>query len=288
VIERLKNYKFLKKYYPNSFQSTSILGRLISIFIMVSRFILQLRYAFGFRELKKLQKTLKTEVLVIASGPSVLNITAQEYLIWKQKNNGVIIAINSYFKSELAQKLHADYYVLSDPFHRDWIINSETEFVKYLKSNPEIMLLIPKNFKPFLDKKIENVIFFNDTSLEGLTKNTNPVYPRGYLSLTAYKALAIAQYISTKKIFIIGFDNNLFRYLEVDSENNLIQAWNNFHYNINSYPKSKLDEYHNGASDYFFDIARAIFHLRFFDKKRIINLDPGSVVDIFHKLDERP
>jgi hypothetical protein len=287
MITKIKNITFVKKYYPNSFQTTTFFGRFVSLVLILGKLLLELRYILGYRELRNLKESIKKDVLVIASGPSVHNISYSDYLGWKEKNNGLIFAVNSYFKSELGQKLVADYYVLSDPLHMDWISNTENDFVEYLNSNPKMVLFLPKRFKPYLDSKIKNVVFFNDTSLEGFSRNVNPTYPRGYLSLTAYKALGIAQFISTQKIYIIGIDNSHFRNFQVDKNNQLFQTWNNFHYDSNAYPTSKMDDYYNGVSDYFYDTARAFYQLRFFDKSRIINLDIESLVDIFNKLEEK-
>jgi len=274
----------IKKFYPNSFITTGVYGNLMSKSLIILKFFYEIKYAFNYKSLKKMKKTYNDKTLVMASGPSVRKIAESEIQTWQDEGNKLTV-INNYFTSEMALKFIPDYYVLSDPLHIDFINDENSQFSIYLQNNSKILLFVPQQWKKLIKTPIDRTIFFNDMSLEGLTKNTSPIFPRGYLSLTAYKALSIIQYISEGSIYIIGFDNNLFNNMKVDYNNTIKQEWNNFHFDASSLPTTNILDYYHGVADYLFDSSRAFYHLRYFDKSRIINLDLESLVDIFRKKD---
>jgi hypothetical protein len=109
--------------------------------------------------------------------------------------------------------------------------------------------------------------------------------PRGYLSLTALKGLAIAKYLGYQKIFTVGLDASLFQTLSVDHSNRLFQGSNHVAgVNRKSIPMD--DFYPNGMMDYFFDTARYFFHVKkYFSDGRFYNLDPESFTDGLLKSD---
>ena len=95
----------------------------------------------------------------------------------------------------------------------------------------------------FHSEKIANktnlpIIPFNDFETSWiLSSNINPLYPRSFLTLSAYKALAIATYCGYDKVYICGFDNTYIRDLGCDENNKLYRIINHFYLN-----KSKVND----------------------------------------------
>jgi hypothetical protein len=112
-----------------------------------------------------------------------------------------------------------------------------------------------------------------------------PNWPRGYISLTAYKALAIACYISRKKIGVIGFDNTEYQSISCNLQNRLIlKPGSARHF----FPQvsSEVDitsHYSSGMSDFFYVASMHFASLKNFPTDRIRNLDINSLTDAFEK-----
>ena len=53
--------------------------------------------------------------------------------------------------------------------------------------------------------------------------NTSPVFPRGYVSMTLFKALALALFIDYDSIFVLGMDNTYPRNLYCDTHNRVMR-----------------------------------------------------------------
>jgi len=136
------------------------------------------------------------------------------------------------------------------------------------------------NSKPEITTQI---LYFDDNGLEGWTKNISPIRPRGYLALTAYKALAFASYLGFNRIYIIGIDNSMFRSIAVDEKNRLVQYPNHF-FEQGAVTSDISDLYPKGMSDYFRDMSLCFSSLsKYFSHLPIVNLDENSLVDCFIK-----
>jgi hypothetical protein len=102
--------------------------------------------------------------------------------------------------------------------------------------------------------------------------------------MTSYKALAIAAFFKYHSIYLIGFDNNLFRSISTDEENRIIQGGN--HAGKSNYQdvRNVSSFYPSGIGDYFYDVSYLFLRLRrCFSNLPIINLDKYSLVDAFSK-----
>ena len=129
----------------------------------------------------------------------------------------------------------------------------------------------------------ERTLFFDDSGLEGWTKNISPTRARGYLPLTAYKALAFAGYLDFRRINIIGIDKSMFRTVAVDFENRLIQYPNHF-FERGAVTTDISGAYPTGINDYFRDMSLCFGSLAsYFVGLPIVNLDVESLVDCFPK-----
>lgn len=127
--------------------------------------------------------------------------------------------------------------------------------------------------------------FFDDRSLEGFSKNINPSRPRGYLQLTAYKALAFACFGRHKKIGIIGIDNTMYKGLRNSADNTLYLESNHLAGTGHEIMSVNL-LYPDGSSGYFYFVSNSFDSLRrCFSRYPIWNLDRDSLVDVFSKID---
>jgi hypothetical protein len=257
-------------------------------------------------DLNKLKELRKTSTLrntmdhisafVFANGPSLKKLDF--FKVKKYQEEGFkIFCVNSFIGDGTGLIFVPDYYVLSDPaffgfFNELYeILDKEADKrikeiknnINALKNNKDIKLFVPIQYHRKLDMDNE-IFYFNDIEYRWFNKNVyNIIYPRAYLSMTAYKALAIACFMGFKKVYICGFDNDYFKNITVDIENNLY--YTNMHFKeqgdskIRKVPHSEasnIAELLLGFSLLFEDLYK-------FPKDRIINLDNESLVDAFSK-----
>ena len=238
------------------------------------------------RSLRDMEKSrIDRKALVIANGPS-LNLISLERVAEFQKGLLDVFTVNFFPISKGTEALVPNYLVLSDPQTLPNSVNARaTELWKWISAHPEVVIICPSSwFKTVKRLEIESTrfIYFDDTSLISWSKNISPLRARSYLSLTAYKALAIAIHFGYFEIDIIGFDNNQVLGLSVDKNNRLMQGPN--HFDGFSENSDLTDRLSNGVSDYFYDFSCAFADLRSFSRVGTIwNLDPNSLVDAFPK-----
>jgi len=252
------------------------------------------------KELKKtslLRNTMKhTSAFVFANGPSLKKLDF--FKVKKYQEEGFkIFCVNSFIGDGTGLIFIPDYYVLSDPaffgFYDELYENLGKEAdkrikeiknnINALKNNKDIKLFVPIQFYGRLDLNNE-IFYFNDIEYRWFNKNvTNIIYPRSYLSMTAYKALAIACFMGFKKIYICGFDNDYFKSITVDLENNLYYA--NMHFKEQGDDKVKKVLYNEASNvaELLLGFSSLFEDLYKFPKDRIINLDNESLVDAFSK-----
>ena len=181
-----------------------------------------------------------------------------------------------------------DFLVLSDPASHPSSQDARTvELWKNIRMIPNLRLITPVSWHLKMEDKFcdsGNCFHFSDLSLETIRNSTSPLKARGYPSLTAYKALAFADYLGFDQIFIIGIDNSMFRTLKVDSMNSLVQNSNHFTENYGP-PTDVTEIYPNGIADYFSELSEMFLSLkRSFTNMQVINLGYDSEVDAFPKV----
>ena len=166
------------------------------------------------------KKFVNQRALIIGNGPSQGYLNKDELDLFKEKG-GVTICINFWNVNKNLSSHIPTWIVLSDPN----IFKLRSTLASYLFKNKSIKILVPVRFRNELVKlKIKNeIFFFIDTELPAW-KNINPILPRGYLSMTLYKALAWAVYLGFSEIGLIGMDNTYPRDIYVNKFN---QLWNN-------------------------------------------------------------
>jgi hypothetical protein len=195
--------------------------------------------------------------------------------------------MNNFCRTPLAAKVKPNFYVLSDPKHHP---ESESEIARtvwqYLINTVGVTVLVPRSWDVQSVYPSICVAHFEDRSLEGLSKNIDPRRPRGYSSLTALKALALANFLGYASIFVLGLDNSLFKGLVVTGDNRILEESNHAPRGSTLDVADVTEDYPNGLEDYFFGLAVASAQLRqFFKAAPVINLNPDSFADAFPKQD---
>jgi hypothetical protein len=225
--------------------------------------------------------------LVIGNGPSAGKLEWSR-VAEAQRSGLKVFAINYFPLSEASATVIPNFLVLSDPVMKPStsMDNRTSEMWKRIRENPPGKLVVPVSWFQIMNSKPEittQILYFDDNGLEGWTKNISPIRPRGYLALTAYKALAFASYLGFNRIYIIGIDNSMFRSIAVDEKNRLVQYPNHF-FEQGAVTSDISDLYPKGMSDYFRDMSLCFSSLsKYFSHLPIVNLDENSLVDCFIK-----
>jgi len=231
---------------------------------------------------------LGREALIIAHGPSTSRLNVEG--VARAVEQGLdVFAINNFYATELSSTISPTHMVLSDPgFHPNASPSPVNEEVwNALDAHPEVQLIAPHSWYPELNVQRTSTLYFNDCGLQGLTKNISPMRPKGYVSRTAFVALATAIYMGYDQIFIIGFDNTMHRAFGVD-EIGKVRIEGNSHF-FGTYPiVDELDDnYGRGVADALFSDSLCLVDLdRCFSGSPVVNLDLKSSTRAFKKLED--
>lgn len=225
--------------------------------------------------------------LIIGNGPSS-NLLNWPCVLNAQDQGLAVFAINFYPISQQFDVCRPDFLVLSDPQMKPDALSDcrNTDLWLIIKMHSQIDIIVPVSWYKILRKQkdiFNKIYYFDDIGMEGWTRNISPMHARGYLALTAYKAMAVALYMGFRETNIIGIDNSMFQTISVDSDNKLTQEPN--HFFAQGGKTSDLTKFYpKGISDYFYDVSLCFYFLRHcFVSQSIINLDPTSLVDVFPK-----
>jgi hypothetical protein len=232
---------------------------------------------------------------VLASGPSINKLDPNKIRKICDDFNSEILCVNYFVNSEFAKTTGVDYWLLSDPRHFDLSLAETVN--AHDKANQIVRkALFVSEF--FLGKANQvtnlNIIPFNDNETSSVfSRNIDPCFPRAYLTMSAYKALAMAIYIGYDKIYIGGFDNSYIRDLGCDKDNILYRRINQFYgsqddnmqptrdykmgLGINEKPRKR------NVAEELLAYSRLFSDLYGFSKFDIVNLDPDSLTDAFPK-----
>jgi hypothetical protein len=243
------------------------------------------------RPLRALGKSRQSDdALVIGNGPSA------QMLDWaavadKQNKGMAVFAINYFPLSPEFGLVQPNYLVLSDPIMKP-SSNSDSrneELWISIQKNSTMNLLVPLSWYRVMKAQnslSNSILYFDDSGLEGWTRNISPLRARGYLALTVYKAIAISIFLGFRETKIIGVDNSMFQTISVDADNRLIQQPNHF-FTKGGKTSDLTAFYPKGISDYFYDVSLCFYFLRrCFVGQSVSNLDPHSLVDAFPKPSE--
>ena len=218
--------------------------------------------------------------LVLATGPSALSLDWREVRTFRTEGNS-LITVNSYYKLPYSQDLIPDYYVLTDPyfFPISAAFSKSGNLHSYLKDHSEIKVVVPAHVETSEVDLPNEIIYINTLSLEGFSRNISPLKARGYLGLTAFSALAFAQFLGFSRILILGIDNTPFRALTIDAEGLPVLKANHAYDDGN-----EVVNFNGALSDLesaLFFYARHFSDLGLFDRNRIFNLDERTIIRNF-------
>lgn len=239
---------------------------------------------------KKLESSKTGKIaIVLGNGPSAANLDLN--MVKSDQDSGMleIFGVNTFPLSDLAKKISQRYYlVLSDPLHRPSIDTPHSrELWQKVKQSEQISIIAPTTWSKEIKRlKLKNSVnYFNDMSLEGFSKNISPLKARGYVTLTAYKALAFSIFLGYDRIYLIGIDNTMFKTVRVDSENRVLQSSNHISGTHSYVDLPLMDSHPKGIGDFFYDLSVLFLDLRTkFSRNNVINLDADSFVDAFPKM----
>jgi len=155
---------------------------------------------------------------------------------------------------------------------------------QYLLDNPTTKILCP--IRRYNDISgtfgADRVMAFCDSDLRHWWSNVNPLFPRGYISMTLYKALAVASWLGYQKIFVLGMDNTYPRNVYCDRDNRILNL--EVHAGRTDYVADIADLY-GSMGDMVHELAYLFYDARKFAvNDRIVNLDPYSLTDAFPKV----
>jgi len=248
---------------------------------------------FGFRRraLKPLRELSNlchaNDALVMGNGPSTQRLNWQA-VVDAQSRGMSVFAINYFPLAPEFKLIQPNYLVLSDPIMKP-NSNSDSrneELWITIQKTSSMNLIVPLSWYRSIKAQnniLNSILYFDDSGLEGWTRNISPLRARGYLALTAYKAIAISIFLGFRETKIIGVDNSMFQTISVDSENRLIQQSNHF-FTKGGKTSDLTAFYPKGISDYFYDVSLCFYFLRrCFVGQPVSNLDPHSLVDAFPK-----
>lgn len=248
----------------------------------------RVRYNRDYKYLKTIKGSAEGKsVFVFANGPSLSSLDPN-----KVSNLGLdVFAVNGYLWSDFSKVVSPTHYVLSDlisfsPKMDHVYTEEQKELARKFKklqveiSEKNIQLFVPMKF---LNKTLtKNKIGFCDIENTMSNNVENIGSPRGYLSMTAYKALAISLYLGYDNIYICGFDNDYFKMLEADENNDLYFYDKHFFDSGNKRYLKDLRSVEN-VGDFLFKDHFLFLHLEKFSSDRIVNLDKNNLNVCFSK-----
>ena len=226
--------------------------------------------------------------LVVGNGPSSTEINWEAVQSARVKGELLLFLVNYSLNDETFGKLESDYLVLSDPeCHPRNNQERTAKLWQKISQLPRLKLITPVTWRLssiLLECQTDECLHFSDLSLETFSNSISPLKARGYPSMTAYKALAFANFMGFDLIYISGIDNSMFRSIRVDSSNRIQQDPNYF---VQGYgPTTDVsDSYPEGIGDYFYELSAMFLSLRrCFGRIQVINLGLNSEVDAFPKV----
>ena len=246
-----------------------------------------LKNTFRYSRLSRLAKLKGTgtgkSVLVLGNGPSQGFLDPKKLSSFIEQGDH-LFTVNFYNNNLSLSPICPNYHVISDPIALSpYAPNRFTQSImalrEYLQKNAEITICVPMDFD-LGDEFANRAIYFNDIEACWWSKNINPLFPRGYLSMTLYKALAIACFVGYDNIYVLGMDNTYPHDIFVDRQNNVCNVERH-----GGGPDHVTDQspLYQGTEDVLWDLCFIFFDLQLFKDNSIVNLDPYSLTNVFPK-----
>jgi hypothetical protein len=294
IYENKKIFSLKKKKIPGKFSKRVVGWSLFRLckynffsflycIIFIPKVIFEGRY-FLYKTFKIRNSCIKKRALIIGNGPSQGYLKKNE-LDKFVKSGGETFCVNYWHANKNLSSHIPNWLFLSDPSQIDIKKKETVALIQYLKKNPSIKIALPTSFlKPIKKFMLKNDIYcFVDLELS-ISKNIHPLLPRGYVSLTLYKALAFAINLNYQFIGVIGMDNTYPRNVYMNKKNKL------FNFETHAGTKDYLVDFSNNfynIASYMEELSRMFYSLEYFPNKNIVNLDPYSLTDRFKKVSKK-
>lgn len=245
----------------------------------IRSFFYPFRFILNYKKFLNLYKFLDRykfpdNILVIGGGNSnIKNIPLGKFKI---------MVLNRFHNSDLAKFVIPDFYFVLDPF----FFNNFNEFDKVLKyiSSNKCKLVLPIGLNERVEKFIKEYeideIIYIESSFSRVFGGYSPFVPRCYSGMSLLSMIVFALALQAKKIYLIGFLSDLYKYLNVDKYNNSMLTYPSFGHINGSIIKQNVSEFLFWQSIFFSDLNEI-------SKKypnRIFNLDENSSIDSFEKV----
>ena len=230
------------------------------------------------------------EILVIGSGPSANSLQAREVKKRQKAGELLVVATNYFLNSPLARIITPDYLVWADDVFDPGTPSSSSHEWARAQAADDVTLVVPWTWKDSIDTSLwaNRILFFDNDSLEGWSKNISPIRPRGYQGSTGVKALAFALHLMPRIVLLIGLDLSYYKSFVVDHENRVLRQ----PAHIAGADSGVQDISHHsvhGLADALYSTSSQFLALQtHFAGHPIINLDPNSLVDAFPKVTGHP
>ena len=265
----------------------------LSFFLRISLYE-QVTDPWGLKRRKDYQSLYKYQnsgkgrpCFVLANGPSVNQLDPIKIAAYCSKYHADVFCVNYFPNSEFAKKSGISYWVLSDPNSFDLTREENKEAFRNAQNIVKKGIFIAHS-KTTLNLGINlPLIPFNDKATSHIFSHSiHPAYPRSYLSMTAYKALALAVFGGYSPIYIFGFDNTYIRQLNCDEKNRIYRM--NEHFDKTVYAKTDtkrqyLNFHYRTVADELIAYSRLFSDLKKFKNFPIVNIDINSLTDAFPK-----
>ena len=292
----IKHLEMVSRLTTNPQYSVTLLSlqKARVLFVYVARSILEWRHLRKAHQHSKKTRGAYAhkDALIIANGPSVNNLNIAKVLEAQTSGEIDVFALNWFPLSDLAKTLVPNFFCLSDPITnpRSQSVFKEkysNELWVYLESHPKIKLILPHNWLKY-DQLVKNKveIWIDDRELVGWSRSISVLKPRGYASVTAHKTIASAVFMGYRNIYLIGLDNSLFKFVEVDEENQIIETPAHSYDDANSVDIRRQHLYLKGMQSLLYNYSLVFVDLkRSFKAVNIFNIDKSSFTDAFPKID---
>lgn len=247
-------------------------------------------FRLRYRELRGLKNTKENRtVLLLGNGPSVSMI--DWYAIEKNYSDIEFATVNFFRYPPLNLRHRVRSIIFSDPITledkkqiRPDLNQSRLQIMKDLKTVEEATIFVPRFIRrqvSSLDKEIigkKQIAVFSD-SRSRLLGRLSPIWPRGYVSMTLMKAIAVLTYLGYSRILLIGADNDYSSSMRIMPDNTVAHI--DAHAGSN---KRLVPQSHYTHSLYIESLLQLQMSWDRFSSLPVCNLDPLSHVTSFKKV----
>lgn len=223
--------------------------------------------------------------VVLGNGPS-LDLLATDNLTEIDD----VFAVNDFYKHKVSVEVRPSFYVLSDNLDVDNLSNEPNGGLTSYIIKSRSSLVLPHTIKNLSNPANLKVHYFDDRQTFRPFGGIRPDRPRSYISVTLYKALALAQYMGYERIFVLGLDNTEFASYRGTRDNQIFRSELSYADLGAGFQASArlMKEFEYGMAGRMQSYSHLFGDLFKFDRSRIVQLDQHSIVDAFNKVSEHP